>query len=58
MDKTDVVTISRHGLKFMKTLDKMINHTGAGEDEKLVEIIHQVFKSWKEYKLRNKYLDL
>ena len=42
MDKSDVPTVSKHGLKFMHTLDKMISLVGSGDDEELVAAIHGV----------------
>ena len=42
MDKGDYPRVSKHGLKFMHTLDKMISLVGSGEDEKLVAAIHKV----------------
>ena len=42
MDKGDYPCVSKHGLKFMHALDKMISLVGSGEDEKLVAAIHGV----------------
>ena len=42
MDKDDITTVSTHGLKFMKALDKMISLVGSGDDEELVAAIHEV----------------
>ena len=42
MDKSDMVGVSRHGLKFMHALDKMISLVGSGDDDELVAAIHGV----------------
>ena len=42
MDKGDYPCVSKHGLKFMHALDKMISLVGSGDDDELVAAIHGV----------------
>ena len=42
MDKSDYPCVSKHGLKFMHSLDKMISLVGSGDDDQLVAAIHGV----------------